>query len=101
MRTADGRLLRTFSSGSQPKLNAYLEDYAYLIDALVDLYEATFEPRWIEAALDLAGVMVEQFWDDEQGGFFFTGKGHEALIARTKDPHDNATPSGNAMAVTG
>lgn len=101
MRTGDGRLLRTFSSGAEPKLNAYLEDYAYLVDALVSLYQATFEPRWIESALSLAQVMVEQFWDAEGQGFFFTGKDHESLIARTKDPHDNATPSGNAVAVTG
>src|SRR5439155_12642741 len=62
MRTADGKLLRTASSGAEPKLNAYLEDYAYLIDSLVSLYEATFEPRWIEAALDLSRVMIDQFW---------------------------------------
>jgi uncharacterized protein YyaL (SSP411 family) len=84
-----------------PKLNAYLEDYAYLIDALVTLYETTFEPRWIASANSLAEVMIEQFWDAEEGGFFYTGKDHEALIARNKDPHDNATPSGNSMAVTG
>ena len=89
------------SAGREPKLNAYLEDYAFLIDALVSLYEATFEPRWIEAALDLAEVMIEQFWDEAEGGFFYTGRDHEQLIARTKDPHDSSTPSGNAMAVTG
>jgi uncharacterized protein YyaL (SSP411 family) len=100
MRTADGRLLRTWSAGSEPKLNGYLEDYSYLIDGLVSLYEATFGPRWLEAALELAGVMIDQFWDSEEGGFFYTGRDHEALIARGKDPHDNATPSGNAMAVT-
>jgi hypothetical protein len=101
MRTAEGRLLRTWSAGAPPKLNAYLEDYSFLIDGLVSLYEATFEPRWVEAALALADVMVDQFWDDAEGGFFYTGRDHEALIARGKDPHDNATPSGNAMAVTG
>jgi uncharacterized protein YyaL (SSP411 family) len=100
MRGPDGRLFRTYGSGAQAKLNAYLEDYSYLIDALVSLYEATFEPRWIEAALDLARVMVEQFWDAEQGGFFYTGRDHEALIARSKDPQDSSVPSGNAMAVT-
>jgi uncharacterized protein YyaL (SSP411 family) len=67
----------------------------------VSLYEADFNPRWIEAALGLADVMVEQFWDPAEGGFFYTGKDHEQLIARTKDPHDNAIPSGNSMAVTG
>jgi uncharacterized protein YyaL (SSP411 family) len=101
MRMPDGRLYRTWSSGSAPKLNGYLEDYAYLLDALVSVYETTFEPRWVESALDLARVMVEQFWDDAEGGCYFTGRDHEQLIARTKDPHDNATPSGNAMAVTG
>jgi uncharacterized protein YyaL (SSP411 family) len=67
----------------------------------VTLYETTFEPRWIEAALSLAKVMIEQCWDDSEGGFYYTGKDHESLIARNKDPHDNATPSGNSMAVTG
>jgi uncharacterized protein YyaL (SSP411 family) len=101
MRAGDGKLLRTWSAGSAPKLNAYLEDYSYLIDALVSLYEATFEPRWIESALDLARVVLEQFWDESEGGFYFTGRDHEALITRTKDLLDNATPSGNAMAATG
>jgi uncharacterized protein YyaL (SSP411 family) len=101
MRTPDGRLLRTWHAGSQAKLNGYLDDYSYLIDALVSLYEATFEPRWIDAALDLARVMVEQFWDEREGGFYFTGRDHEQLITRTKDLLDNATPSGNAMAATG
>jgi uncharacterized protein YyaL (SSP411 family) len=100
MRGGDGRLLRTWSAGSEPKLNAYLEDYSFLIDGLISLYEATFSPRWIEAALDLSEVMIDQFWDAADGGFFYTGRDHEALIARGKDPHDNAIPSGNAMAVT-
>jgi len=101
MRLPDGRLLRTWSAGTEPKLNAYLEDYAFVLDSLVSLYEATFAPRWIEAALELADVMVREFWDPAEGGFFFTGASHESLIARTKDPHDNAIPSGSSMAVTG
>jgi uncharacterized protein YyaL (SSP411 family) len=100
MRTSDGRLLRTYSAGSEPKLNAYLEDYAFLIDALVSLYEATFEPRWLQSALDLTEVLVGQFWDEHEGGFFYTGRDHEQLIARTKDPHDSSIPSGNSVAVT-
>jgi uncharacterized protein YyaL (SSP411 family) len=101
MRAPDGRLLRTWGAGGPARLNAYLEDYGYLIDALVSLYEATFEPRWIDAALDLARVMVDQFWDERDGGFYFTGRDHEQLITRPKDLLDNATPSGNAMAATG
>jgi len=100
MRAPDGKLLRTTFAGAEPKLNGFLEDYAYLADALITLYETTFAPRWLDAALDLARLMIEEFWDDAEGGFFFTGRGHEQLIARTKDPHDNATPSGNAVAVT-
>jgi uncharacterized protein YyaL (SSP411 family) len=98
MRTTSGLLLRTWSAGAEPKLNGYLEDYSFLIDALVSLYEATYEPRWIEAALGLADVMIDQFWDAAGGGFFFTGRDHEPLIARNKDPRDNAIPSGNSMA---
>ncbi len=99
MRSADGRLLRTYSSGAQAKLNGYLEDYAYFLEALVSLYEATFDSRWIEAALEIAELMIDEFWDAEQAGFFYTGRSHEALIARTKDPHDSSMPSGNSMAV--
>jgi uncharacterized protein len=98
MSTPSGRLYRTTFAGAAPKLNAYLEDYAYLIDALVTLYEATFEPRWIAAADRLAVVMVEQFWDPQDAGFFYTANEHEQLLARSKDTHDNATPSGNSMA---
>src|SRR5262249_28386897 len=79
MRAPDGRLLRTTYADVPPKLNGYLEDYAYFIDALVSLYETTFEPRWLQAAQELAQVMVDQFWDDAGGGFFFTGTDHEAL----------------------
>jgi uncharacterized protein len=100
IRTPDGLLLRTYSAGSEAKLNAYLEDYAYLLEGLVSLYEATFEPRWIADALDLSRVLIEQFWDEAGGGFFYTGRAHETLISRAKDPHDNATPSGNAVAAT-
>jgi uncharacterized protein YyaL (SSP411 family) len=98
LRAPDGRLLRTYSAGSKGKLNGYLEDYAFMLDALVSLYEATFEARWIEAALDLAGKLIAECWDDAEGGFFYTGRSHEALIARTKDPHDSSIPSGNSMA---
>jgi uncharacterized protein len=99
MRTEDGRLLHSYKDG-RARFNAYLDDYACLIDGLVDLYQATFEPRWLEAALELADVMILQFRDDEQKGFFYTSKDHEALIVRQKDSQDGATPSGNSMAAT-
>jgi len=99
MRRDDGRLLHTYKGG-QARLDAYLDDYANLIDGLTRLYEATGEPSWIESALDLAEIMIGEFADLEQGGFFFTGNRHESLIARQKDVHDNATPSGNGMAAT-
>jgi uncharacterized protein len=100
MRAPDGRLLRTTLGSAPPKLNAYLEDYAYVADALVTLYETTFEPRWIMSAQSLVKVMLDQFWDEGEGGFYYTGRDHESLIARSKDPHDHATPSGNSMAVS-
>jgi uncharacterized protein len=100
MRSPAGRLFRTAAVGSPPKLNAYLEDYAFLIDALVELYQADFEPRWLRAAVELAEVMVHQFWDAAGRGFFYTGTDHEQLITRSKDTHDGSTPSGNAMAAT-
>ena len=94
----DGLLLRSWKAGAA-KLNAYLEDYASLIDGLLALYEATGEFEWFEGATDLAARMIDQFWDDEAGGFFFTGSNHEALIVRSKEWLDNATPSGNSVAV--
>src|SRR5262249_32830159 len=102
MKTASGRLLRTahLGSGQPPKLNAYLEDYAWLALSFVSLYEASFSPRWLRAARRLLDEMIALFWDDAEGGFFFTGSDHESLIARSKDPHDGATPSGNAIAAT-
>ena len=100
LRSADGRLLRTWGEEGGAKLPAYLEDYAYLTDALVSLYEATFAPRWIEAALELAKQMIQHFADDAEGGFFYTADDHEELIARTKDLQDGSVPSGNAMAAT-
>jgi uncharacterized protein YyaL (SSP411 family) len=100
MRTPDGRLFRTAGVGQPPKLSGYLEDYAFLADALVTLYEATFDPKWLRTSVELAGVMLKHFADKNGPGFFFTADDHEQLIARTKDLHDGSTPSGNAMAVT-
>jgi uncharacterized protein YyaL (SSP411 family) len=93
----DGLLLRTCKNG-EAKLNAYLEDYACLIDGLICLYEAAGDLSWLKSSIDLADKMIDQFWDEEQGAFFFTGTSHEQLIVRSKDFLDNATPSGNSVA---
>jgi uncharacterized protein YyaL (SSP411 family) len=98
LRTKEGRLLRTCAVGSPAKINAYLEDYAYLCDALVTLYEATFDSRWLTTADELAATMIEQFYDKNGSGFFFTSSDHEQLIARTKDTQDSSMPSGSGMA---
>ena len=96
MRTGEGYLLHTYKDG-RARFAGYQDDYAFLINASVDLYEATFDLAWLKAAQGLAELMVEQFWDDAEGGFFFTGKDHEELIVRSKNPHDNAIPSGNSV----
>jgi uncharacterized protein len=100
MRSADGRLFRSAGVGQPAKLAGYLEDYAFLADALVTLYEATFTPKYLQAAGELADVMLKHFADPSGPGFFFVADDHETLIARTKDVHDGSTPSGNAVAVT-
>jgi uncharacterized protein YyaL (SSP411 family) len=97
---ADGRLLRTYKDGDA-RLNAYLEDHAFLLEALLTLYEATFEPRWFERARALAAEIVARFGDPERGGFFSTSADHEQLIARRKEIGDHPIPSGNSAAALG
>ena len=98
MRRENGRLLRTWKAGSQAKYNGYLEDYAYLADGLLALYQSSFEEKWFVWARELAEMMLAHFRDEENGGFYDTSDDHEALIQRPKDVQDNATPSANAMA---
>ena len=93
----DGLLLRTYKD-KQAKLNAYLEDYAFLIEGLLTLFETAGDFRWFEEAGKLAETMIREFWDEQDGGFFYTGNSHEELIVRSKDFFDNATPSGNSVA---
>jgi uncharacterized protein YyaL (SSP411 family) len=106
LRQKNGRLLRTWKSNpelgegaGEARLNGYLEDYAYLIEGLIELYQTTFDPRWFVAAQELAESMIARF-QAPGGGFFDTSDDHETLITRPRDVQDNATPSGNAMAVT-
>jgi hypothetical protein len=100
MRDDSGHLLRTWKDG-RGRLNAYLEDHAYLVEALLTLYEATWEPRWFAAAREIADTMIERFADDERGGFFDTSADHEQLIARRKSLEDNPIPSGSSSAAYG
>src|SRR5262245_48474772 len=92
----DGALLATYKGG-RAHLNAYLDDYAFLLDALVEMMQAEFRGADLGFALDLAAALLVRF-QDEQGGFFFTSHDHERLIHRPKPGHDNATPSGNGVA---
>ena len=94
----DGRLLRTYKDG-RASLKGYLEDYAFLSDGLLALYEATFDARWLDEARTLVDGMVGLFWDEEQGIFYDTGSDHERLMMRPRDFFDNATPSGSSVAV--
>jgi uncharacterized protein len=98
LRTTNGRLLRTTRLG-KAKLPAYLEDYAFFIYGLLRLHAATGNERWLREAQELADRMIRDFEDREEGGFFFTADDHESLLARPKDPFDNALPSGNSMAI--
>jgi uncharacterized protein YyaL (SSP411 family) len=100
LRDEGGRLLRSWKDGIG-KLNAYLEDHAFLLEALISLYEATFEPRWFTEARALADTMIARFADDENGGFFETSVDHERLVARRKDLEDHPIPSGNSSAAYG
>jgi uncharacterized protein YyaL (SSP411 family) len=100
LRDGEGRLLRTWKDG-RGRLNAYLEDHAFLLEALLTLYESSFDPRWFAEARALADTTIERFGDEEQGGFFETSTDHERLLARRKDLEDHPIPSGNASAAYG
>ena len=99
MRDADGRLLRTYNRG-RAKIPAYLEDHAFLLEASLTLYEATFDDRWFAQARALADEILDRFADPERGGFFAVGADHE-LIARRKELEDAPIPSGGSAAAYG
>jgi uncharacterized protein YyaL (SSP411 family) len=96
----DGRLLATYKDG-RAHLKAYLDDYAFLLAAVLELLQERFDVEDLGFARRLADVLLEQFEDADAGGFFFTAGDHEQLVHRPKPPHDNATPSGNAVAAWG
>ncbi len=100
LRDGQGRLLRTWKDG-RGRLAAYLEDHAFLLEALITLYESTFDARWYHEAVALADTMIARFTDQEHGGFFTTADEHEELAARRKDLEDSPIPSGNSAAAFG
>lgn len=95
----NGLLLRTYKD-NEAKLNAYLEDYAFLVQGLIDLHQVTLDQGFLDKAIILNKKMIKEFWDYNEGGFYFTGNSHEELIVRTKEILDHSIPSGNAVALS-
>jgi hypothetical protein len=96
-RDEQGRLLRSYDAG-KARFNAYLDDYAFLVDGLLALHQATQDRQWLETAEQLTQSQIEHFWDPRSGGFFFTSNDHESLLARSRTPFDGAVPAGNSVA---
>ena len=92
-----GRLLRTYREG-QARLPGFLEDYSFVADALLALYESTFDQHWLDSAIALANGMIDLFWDETAAAFFDTGADHEELVVRPRDVFDNAQPCGGSVA---
>ena len=91
----NGRLIHRYRQG-EAKLDAYLDDYAFLADGLLELYEATGDKRWLDETKALVEVLFEHY-QDKEGAFFHTADDHEKLLLRTKEPYDRAIPSGNGV----
>ena len=98
LRKSDGELWHTYTAGIT-KQDGYLDDYAFFVKGLLGLYQATGEEQWLNAARTLTDTMIQLFWDNKNGGFYYTRADAKHLIVRTKKPYDSATPSGNAVAV--
>lgn len=97
MRQPDGRLLARYRDGDAA-FTGYLDDYAFLMWGLIELYEATGQVEYLKRALTLKDIMIEDFWDEADGGFYFSSKQGEALLSRSKEIYDGALPSGNSVA---
>ena len=98
LRKPDGELWHTYTAGVT-KQDAYLDDYAFFVKGLLGLYQATGEEQWLDSAKTLTDTMIQLFWDNKNGGFYYTRADAKHLIVRTKKPYDSAIPSGNAVAV--
>src|SRR5439155_3402829 len=101
-KTKEGRLLRTYGAApgqaARAAVNGYVEDYAFLVHGLLNLYDATGDKKWLNEARPLTDTMMQFHGDEKAGGFYFTASDHEKLFARSKDQHDGAQPSGNSVA---
>ncbi|MHA2126940.1 MAG: thioredoxin domain-containing protein, partial [Promethearchaeota archaeon] len=98
LRDSDKNLLHRFKGGVS-EINGFLTDYTFFIWGLIELYEATFELTWIKLALELHQIQIENFWDEDIGGFYFTADKSEILLTRQKEIYDGAIPSGNSIAL--
>jgi hypothetical protein len=98
MRQPDGRLFHRYRDG-EAGITANVDDYAFFVWGLIELYEATYEAGYLKWAIELNEQMLRHFWDDQAGGFYFTPEDGEALIVRKKEIYDGATPSGNGVAM--
>jgi hypothetical protein len=99
MKSENGTLYHRYAKGEEA-IDGFLDDYAFLVWGLVEIYEACFEDRYLQAALELNKTMVARFWDEKAGGFYFTAKGTENAVARIKEVYDGAVPSGNSVALS-
>jgi len=97
LRRPNGRLLKRYRQG-EAGLPAHLDDYAFLVWGLIELYEATFETDYLSTAVELTDTMLEHFWDDEEGGLYLTADDQHKLLVRGKEVYDGALPSGNSVA---
>ena len=98
MKTGDGMLYHRYAKGERAVLG-FLDDYAYLVFGLIELYEAGFDEKYLQLAIDLTKTMIEQFWDEKNGGFFFTENNADEAVPRLKQTYDGAMPSGNSVAL--
>ncbi len=98
LKKPDGELCHTYTAGVV-KQDVYLDDYAFFVRGLLGLYQATRDEKWLNSAKRLNDAMIQLFWDDKNGGFYYTKADAKHLIVRTKKPYDSAVPSGNAVAV--
>jgi hypothetical protein len=98
MSKENGRLCHRLVKG-EARVDGFLDDYAFLVLGLIDVYEASFELKYLRSALELTGVMIEEFWDKDAHGFYYTAEDAEEVIARRKETYDGAVPSGNSVAM--